>query len=100
MKYQLAISALKQWDTPEMFEDKSLFVQISTVIGLVTSCDNWYQSLNSEQRNLLAQLSNGAIDAVIQAIDHASHNDKTLLVDTLGELIEFSTFFASQNKHH
>ncbi|WP_100644033.1 hypothetical protein [Alteromonas facilis] len=100
MKYELAMSVIKQWDTPEMFDDKSLFVEISTAIGVVTGSEEGHKHLSVDQSILMAQICNGALQAVTNAVENASDSDKPLLIDTLGELIEFSALFSSKKEQH
>ena len=87
---KLAIAALSQWDEPDMFDDETLYEEVSTIIGLITLHEGNLAPINKNHFALLTRLLEGCVEATISAIDSAKDDIKAELIHTLEALCDAS----------
>ncbi|MBA6350169.1 hypothetical protein [Colwellia sp. BRX8-9] len=84
------INMLSLWVTPDMWQDKTLFVEIKEVIQKLTEQTSY--QLSERELFLTQELTNGLLDATLVSFNKANGLLKEKLALSLKEILEFQSF--------
>lgn len=83
------INMLSLWVTPDMWQDKTLFVEIKEVIQKLTEQTSY--QLSERELFLTQELTNGLLDATLASFDKANDSLKEELALSIENILEFQS---------
>ncbi len=91
------INMLNLFNTPNMWQDKEIYLEIKTVISKLS---NSVFELSERDLFLVQELTQGLLESTLSTFERAETIDKPELVKCLDDLTIFQSFLYSKTIHH
>jgi len=97
LNYSKAINMLNLWATPDMWHDKSLFIEVKALTNKLSTST---LQLTERELYLSQELTKGLIEATLTAMNKADDFEHDELAITLNEITQLQAFLLTSTPAH
>ena len=90
------VDLLKLYVNPDMWEDESIYMEITTVLDKLSSTS---VELSERERFIIRELTAGLLDAITLTLSRTTEaDDKETLIETVEDMLKFIQFLGGESE--